>query len=139
MHGDYKLDNVMLDATRPERLVGVFDWEMSAIGDPLIDLGILLCYWVHVANAQDSALATVTAREGWFEREQILDRYAARTGLDIGLIAIYEVFALFKVAVVIQQIYARYVRGQTDDPRFSTLGERVSILAAIASNLAGRA
>lgn len=139
VHGDYKLDNVMLDATRPERLVGVFDWEMSAIGDPLIDLGILLCYWVHVANAQDSALATVTAREGWFEREQILDRYAARTGLDIGLIAIYEVFALFKVAVVIQQIYARYVRGQTDDPRFSTLGERVSILAAIASNLAGRA
>ena len=136
VHGDYKLDNVMLDVAQPERLAGVFDWEMSAIGDPLIDIGILLCYWVHVANAQDSALATVTTRDGWYGRDEILERYAARSGRNLDSIALYEVFALFKVAVVIQQIYARYVRGQTDDPRFSVFGERVGTLAGIASRLA---
>jgi len=139
VHGDYKLDNVMLDEERPDQLTGVFDWEMSAIGDPLVDVGILLCYWIHVAEAQDSAIATVTTRPGWFGREAILERYASRSGrnLDaIGLaIGLYEVFAVFKLAVVLQQIYARYVRKQTDDPRFAALGDRVALLARIAAGL----
>jgi aminoglycoside phosphotransferase (APT) family kinase protein len=142
VHGDYKLDNVMLDATQPDRLVGVFDWEMSAIGDPLVDVGILLCYWIHVASAQDAignaVIATVTTAEGWFNRDQILERYASRSGGSIDSIALYEVFAVFKLAVVIQQIYARFVRGQTDDPRFAGLGERVASLARIASELAAK-
>lgn len=132
VHGDYKLDNVMLDAEQPDRLVGVFDWEMSAIGDPLVDVGILLAYWVHVASVSDGSIATVTTREGWFDRDEILERYAMRSGRNLDAIALYEVFAVFKLAVVIQQIYARYVRGQTDDPRFASLGERVAILASIA-------
>lgn len=136
VHGDYKLDNVMFDAAQPDRLAGVFDWEMSAIGDPLVDVGILLCYWVHVASANDDAIATVTTAEGWFGRDQILERYATRSGRNVESIALYEVFAVFKLAVVIQQIYARYVRGQTDDPRFAGLGERVTTLARIASELA---
>jgi aminoglycoside phosphotransferase (APT) family kinase protein len=135
VHGDYKLDNVMLAEDEPERLVGVFDWEMSAIGDPLVDLGILLCYWVHVAAAGSDAIATVTTRDGWFDREQILQRYAARSGRDLSGIRVFEVFAVFKLAVVIQQIYARYVKGQTDDPRFAGLGDRVSALARIAADL----
>lgn len=135
VHGDYKLDNVMLDAREPEKLVGVFDWEMSAIGDPLVDVGILLCYWVHVAAAGDDAIATVTTRSGWFGRDEILERYASRSGRDLTAIGLYEVFAVFKLAVVIQQIFARYVRGQTDDPRFAALGERVTALARIASEL----
>ncbi|HEX6642887.1 MAG TPA: phosphotransferase family protein [Thermoanaerobaculia bacterium] len=138
VHGDYKLDNVMLDATQPDRLVGVFDWEMSAVGDPLIDVGILLAYWVHVASVNDPTLGTVTTRPGWFDRDEILARYAARSQRDLGSIALYEVFAVFKLAVVIQQIYARYVRGQTDDPRFAALGERVASLAGIAAALAGK-
>jgi len=137
VHGDYKLDNVMLDARQPERLVAVLDWEMSAIGDPLVDLGILLCYWVHVAGeSRDDAVSTVTTRPGWFGRDEILERYAARAKRGVGNIALYEVFAVFKLAVVIQQIYARYVRGQTDDPRFATLGERVLMLARKAASLA---
>jgi aminoglycoside phosphotransferase (APT) family kinase protein len=137
VHGDYKLDNVMLDARQPERLVAVLDWEMSAIGDPLIDLGILLCYWVHIAaESRDDAVATVTTRPGWFGRDEILERYATRAKRAVGNIALYEVFAVFKLAVVIQQIYARYVRGQTDDPRFATLGERVLMLARKAASLA---
>src|SRR5205807_3555429 len=132
VHGDYKLDNVMLDARQLDRLAGVFDWEMSAIGDPLVDVGILLCYWVHVASAGDPAMPNVTARPGWFGRNEILERYAARAGAPLDHIAVYEVFAVFKLAVVIQQIYARFVRGQTDDPRFAALGERVAALAQIA-------
>jgi aminoglycoside phosphotransferase (APT) family kinase protein len=132
VHGDYKLDNVMLDAVDPRRLVAVLDWEMSAIGDPLVDVGILLCYWVHVNDA-------VTTQGGWFNREQILERYAARSRSPLDDVALYEVFAVFKLAVVVQQIYARYVRGQTDDPRFAALGERVALLARIATELASQA
>ena len=134
VHGDYKLDNVMLDERQPERLVGVFDWEMSAVGDPLVDVGILLCYWVHTAAADD-AVGGVTSRTGWFGREEILDRYARASGQSVDGISVYEVFAVFKLAVVIQQIYARYVRGQTDDPRFEPLGARVHDLARIAMEL----
>ena len=115
VHGDYKLDNVMLDANDLRKIVAVFDWEMSAIGDPLVDVGIFLCYSVHV--------------DGIFMRDEILDRYAARTNRSLDNIALYEVFAVFKLAVVIQQIYARYVRGQTDDPRFANMGEQVAMLA----------
>lgn len=134
VHGDYKLDNLMLDASDPTRLVGVFDWEMSAIGDPLVDVGILLCYWIHAAVGHD-AIPSVTKRAGWFDREQILERYAQRSGRSLENIAVYEVFAVFKLAVVIQQIYARFVRKQTDDPRFASLGERVAMLARIATDL----
>jgi len=140
LHGDFKLDNVMLDALDLGRLVAVFDWEMSAIGDPLVDLGILIAYWVHTAPAsQGDALAAVTRREGWFTRAEILERYAARTGSDLGKIDFYEVFAVFKLAVVLQQIFYRYYRGQTDDARFATLDKRVTWLARIATALAEKA
>src|SRR5918998_2075136 len=137
VHGDYKLDNVMLDARDVGRVVGVFDWEMSAVGDPLVDLGILLGYWVHTAEAaRHDSVATVTNREGWFTREEILERYGARRGADLSGVGFYEVFAVFKLAVVLQQIFFRYRRGQTDDPRFAALGERVEWLARIATKLA---
>ncbi|MGZ4779154.1 MAG: phosphotransferase family protein [Thermoanaerobaculia bacterium] len=137
VHGDYKLDNVMLDASLDGRLVAVLDWEMSAVGDPLVDLGILLCYWVHIAgDSRDDAIGTVTARPGWFTRDEILERYARRSKRAVDDIAVYEVFAVFKLAVVLQQIYARFVHGQTDDPRFAPLGERVTMLARKAASLA---
>jgi aminoglycoside phosphotransferase (APT) family kinase protein len=136
VHGDWKLDNLMLDADRPERLVAVFDWEMSALGDPLVDLGILLAYWVPSAPpGQQDALTTVTSRPGWFTREEMVDRYAARSGRDLSRLSYFEVFALFKIAVVIQQIYYRFVKGQTDDPRFAAFGARVASLARQATNL----
>ncbi|HEX8354973.1 MAG TPA: phosphotransferase family protein [Pyrinomonadaceae bacterium] len=137
VHGDYKLDNVMLDARDVGRVVGVFDWEMSAVGDPLVDLGILLGYWVHTAAvARRDSVATVTDREGWFTREEILERYGSRAGPDLAGVGFYEVFAVFKLAVVLQQIFFRYRRGQTDDPRFAALGERVAWLARVATKLA---
>ena len=136
VHGDFKLDNVMLGSDDPARIVAVFDWEMSAVGDPLVDLGILLCYWVHTATAPErDALTSVTNRPGWFTREEILERYAARTGFDLTDITFYEVFAVFKLTVVLQQIFFRYHRGQTDDPRFATLDERVAWLARVGVGL----
>src|SRR5262249_34095127 len=138
VHGDFKLDNVLLDPLDPSRLVAVFDWEMSALGDPLVDLGILLAYWSPTAPpSQRDALSTVTDRPGWLTRDEIIARYAARSGRDVSAIQFYETFALFKIAVVIQQIYFRYVRGQTDDSRFANFGERVDYLARHAARLLG--
>jgi aminoglycoside phosphotransferase (APT) family kinase protein len=140
VHGDFKLDNVMLDGSDVGRIVGVLDWEMSAVGDPLIDLGILLAYWVHVSTAsQRDAVDSVTRHSGWFTRAEILKHYGGATGLDLTNITFYEVFAVFKLAVVLQQIFYRYHRGQTDDPRFADLDKRVAWLARTAAALAGKA
>ena len=136
VHGDFKLDNVMLDPTDVGRIVAVLDWEMSALGDPLVDLGILLAYWVPTAPPlQRDALTTVTHRPGYFMRDEILERYAARSGRDLSGIRFYHVFAIFKIAVVIQQIYFRYVSGQTRDARFASFDERVAYLAGQAAAL----
>ena len=136
VHGDFKLDNVMLDPADVGRIVAVLDWEMSALGDPLVDLGILLAYWVPTAPPlQRDALTTVTHRPGYFTRDEILERYAARSRRDLSGIRFYQIFAIFKIAVVIQQIYFRYVQGQTTDPRFATFDERVAFLAAQATSL----
>ena len=138
VHGDFKLDNVVLDASDVGSVVAVLDWEMSALGDPLVDVGILLAYWAPTARpGQRDALTSVTDRPGWCTRDEIVERYAARTGRDVSAITFYETFAMFKVAVVIQQIFYRYVRGQTNDPRFAGFGERVTYLAREAARRAG--
>jgi aminoglycoside phosphotransferase (APT) family kinase protein len=137
VHGDFKLDNLMLDATDLGHPVAVFDWEMSALGDPLIDLGILLAYWTHAKPGQgQDALTSVTDRPGWHTRDEIVERYARHTHFDLSRLQFYEAFALYKIAVVIQQIFFRYKRGQTDDPRFANFGERVTRLAQKAAELA---
>jgi aminoglycoside phosphotransferase (APT) family kinase protein len=137
VHGDFKLDNVMLAPDDVGRIVAVFDWEMSALGDPLVDVGILLTYWAPTAPPQQrDALTTVTDRPGYLSTSEIVDRYAARSGRDVSGIRYYEIFAVFKIAVVIQQIYARFVHGQTSDPRFATFDARVAYLARHAAGLA---
>jgi aminoglycoside phosphotransferase (APT) family kinase protein len=138
VHGDFKLDNVMLDANDISRIVAVFDWEMSALGDPLVDLGIVLAYWEPTApESQRDALTSVTHRPGYFTRDEVIDRYATRSGRDLSTIRFYEIFALFKIAVVIQQIYYRYATGQTADARFAAFDARVAYLARHAATLAG--
>ena len=136
VHGDFKLDNVMLDRKTCEKIVGVFDWEMSAIGDPLIDLGILICYWTHWAKLADAAkiesLEAVTLKEGWFSRAEIIENYEKKAGRNLEDFTFYEVFAVFKLAVVLQQIFYRYLKGQTDDPRFAKMDAMVKYLAKIA-------
>jgi hypothetical protein len=112
VHGDFKLDNVMLDATDVGHLVAVLDWEMSALGDPLVDVGILLAYWRQTAQpGQQDAVTSVTDRPGWATPADIVERYAARSGRDVSQMRFYETFAVFKIAVVIQQIFFRYTAG----------------------------
>jgi aminoglycoside phosphotransferase (APT) family kinase protein len=113
---------------------------MSALGDPLVDLGILLAYWSPTAPpSQRDALTTVTDRPGYFTRDEILDSYSMRSTRDLSNIRFYETFAVFKIAVVIQQIYFRYVQGQTTDARFATFDTRVAYLARHAADLASLA
>jgi len=139
VHGDFKLDNVMLDEADVGRIVAVFDWEMCALGDPLVDVGILLAYWSATASpGQHDAISSMTDRPGWLTRDEIVERYARRSRRDVSAIRFYEIFALFKIAVVIQQIFYRYARGQTDDPRFAHFDTRVAHLARRAAALIER-
>jgi aminoglycoside phosphotransferase (APT) family kinase protein len=138
VHNDYKLDNVMLRPTG-DRVEAVLDWEMTTIGDPLADLGLTICYWTWASvAAQDDphpATPSVTSQPGWYTRDQFLDRYAQRTGRDITHIRYHEVLGLFKLAVILQQIYYRFHRGQTQDERFRTFDRRVRGLIRQAASL----
>ena len=138
MHNDFKLDNVMLDPREPSRIIAILDWEMCTVGDPLIDLGIALCYWAQKDDpeARRESISPVTTEPGWMTRDELAARYAEKTGRDVSGIAFYEVFALFKVAVVLQQIYYRFVKGQTHDERFKDFDRRVAGLARAAWELA---
>ncbi len=144
VHNDYKLDNIMLDSAAvsgPARVEAVLDWEMATVGDPLVDLGCVMCYWPEAGDppVRRDALSAITTLPGWFSRARIVDRYAALTGRDVSALGYYEVFGIFKIAVVLQQIYFRYHRGQTRDERFRNFDQRVRGLIEIAAELAGRA
>src|SRR5436190_2779939 len=139
LHNDYRLDNCLLDAADPGRVEAVLDWDMCTQGDPLADLGYVLNYWVEPGDdpAWREIAAMPTWREGFPSRAEAIERYAGRTGFDVSPIGWHQVFAAFKLAVIIQQIYIRFVRGQTQDQRFRFYYRRVLGLAAKARLLAG--
>jgi len=130
IHNDYKFDNVMFDPEDFTKIIGVLDWEMSTIGDPLADLGTALGYW---NEAGDDVLGTtqcfITVLPGAPTRVELAERYAEKTGADISNLHYYYVFALYKLAVVLQQIYYRYHQGLTKDERFGMLIHLVRLLA----------
>ena len=134
IHNDFKLDNVIFDSEHFERVVGVLDWEMATVGDPLIDLGTTLCYWVEAgdSDAFKNLSFGPTHLPGMYTRAQLAERYAEKTGRDVGPIVFYYAFGLFKTAVVLQQIYYRYQKGLTSDPRFAGLIFGVRLLAEAA-------
>ena len=134
VHNDFKLDNLMLDLNDPGRIEAVLDWEMATVGDPLVDLGLILCYWSQPSDPGGTK-ESLTSAPGWFTRDDLLGRYAEKTGRDLSLINYYEVFALFKLAVVLQQIYVRFHRGQTQDERFRHFDKRVHNLIEQAAAL----
>ena len=139
VHNDYKLDNVMLS---PDmfRIEAVLDWEMATVGDPLVDVGLTLSYWSWAAAPQleTYGVPALTVRPGWYTREQFLSRYAERTGRDLTHILFYEVLGIFKLAVILQQIYFRFHRGQTSDARFGNFNRQVKGLARLAAALVER-
>ncbi len=132
IHNDYKFDNLVLNPDNPREVRGILDWEMTTLGDPLMDLGGALGYWV---QADDLAVLhnlrfCPTHLPGMFSRQQIADYYAERTGAEIANILFYYVFGLFKSLVIVQQIYFRFQKGLTTDPRFGQFIHAVGILSA---------
>ncbi len=140
IHNDYKYDNLVLHPQELERVVAVLDWEMATIGDPLMDLGTSLGYWMDPDDAPEHRLlpAGPTTLPGNLSRAGVVERYAARTGRDVSNIVFYYVYGLFKIAVIAQQIYYRYKQGLTQDPRFSALIGAVRILGHTSSQAIAR-
>lgn len=137
VHNDFKLDNVMLDATTPDRIEAVLDWEMTTVGDPLCDLGLTLCYWGST-QVPGTPIQAITTAPGWFTHDEFVDHYARHTGRDLSALAWHEAFGVFKLAVILQQIYFRFWRGQTTDERFRNFDQRVRALVDQSSEMMER-
>ncbi len=127
----------MLRAGAVDRIEAVLDWEMTTVGDPLADLGLTLCYWAwaDAPALRARGMPALTSQPGWYTRDQFIQRYAERTGRDLTHIGYYEVLGIFKLAVILQQIYYRLSRGLTQDARFRDFGERVKGLVGLAASL----
>jgi len=130
IHNDYKFDNMVLDPGEITRIVGVLDWEMATVGDPLMDLGTALAYWVEEGDPEPlkGMRFGPTTLDGMMTRAEVAERYAQVSGRPVGDIVFYYAFGLFKTAVVVQQIYYRWKQGLTQDPRFAPLIHAVGML-----------
>lgn len=134
IHNDYKYDNLVLDPDDLSRIVGVLDWEMATIGDPLMDFGTTLGYWVDPNDPAElqSLPFGLTTLAGNLSRRELAQRYAEQSGRNLSNILFYYVYALFKIAVIVQQIYARYKAGLTRDQRFAMMIYVVQVLGKTA-------
>jgi aminoglycoside phosphotransferase (APT) family kinase protein len=130
IHNDYKYDNVVLDPGDITKILGVLDWEMCTIGDPLADLGTALAYWVDAADPEElqENRSGPTTHPGSLTRAELVEYYAQKTGRDVSQISFFLTLARFKLAVIVQQIYYRYHQGLTKDERFASLPRRINIL-----------
>ena len=139
VHNDYKLDNVLVDPADPARPVAVLDWDMCTVGDSLVDLGYLLNQWVEAGDDPSwiECSSMPTAEAGFPARAEVVHRYALRTGFDVEDIDWYFALSTMKFAVIIQQIFIRYRRGQTRDERFARFDERVRNAIDKACRIAG--
>jgi aminoglycoside phosphotransferase (APT) family kinase protein len=137
IHNDYRFDNVVLDENTPQNIIGVLDWEMATVGDPLMDLGNTLAYWVQADDPEESQLMRLmpTHLEGALTRRELVSRYMEKTGRATDDFAFYSAFGLFRLAVIAQQIYYRYYHGQTKDERFKMLIFGVHVLEKAANRV----
>jgi aminoglycoside phosphotransferase (APT) family kinase protein len=136
IHNDYKFDNIMLDPARLTRITAVLDWEMVTIGDPLMDLGTTLGYWISRDAGREMLNMPFNPRVLMenISRTELVEMYRDASGRDVSNILFYYVFGTFKIAVIAQQIYARYVKGLTRDARFANFDKFVASLGMIAVN-----
>ena len=135
IHNDFKYDNAVLDIDDPTKVISVLDWEMATLGDPLMDLGTTLGYWVDKNDADELKLfqLSATTLDGNPCRQDILTMYEKKSGKSIDSPVFYYVFGLFKIAIIAQQIYYRYHKGYTKDKRFSMLNIAVNSLGVMAN------
>ena len=134
IHNDYKYDNLVLDPDDLSNIISVLDWEMATVGDPLMDLGTTLGYWVDPNDMPEMKTVSfgLTTLPGNLNRGEIAQRYAEKSGYDISNILFYYVYGLFKIIVIVQQIYARYAAGLTKDERFAMFIHVVRLLGRAA-------
>ena len=139
LHNDYKLDNAMLATTDPGQLIAIFDWDMCTLGDPLCDLGTLLTYWTEPTDPpyMQQVAMMPTGEPGFMTRAEMVAHYAAKSGRDVHQINFYHALGLYRLVVIMAQIYIRYVRGQTRDKRFAGFGEIIPSFARAAVEVSG--
>jgi aminoglycoside phosphotransferase (APT) family kinase protein len=132
VHGDFRLGNTMFAGDAPARLIAVFDWEMATIGDPLADVGYLCMTWGDRSDPQPGrfALGAVTRAAGFHTRAELVERYAERSGREVGDLRWYTTLALWKSIVFMEGNYRRAIEGRTDDPYLKSFGDGVLELAA---------
>lgn len=137
IHNDYRFDNVVLDPSDNLTITGVLDWEMCTVGDPLMDLGSSLAYWVQPGDPPPMQAVRMQPSNlpGMLTRDEIVRYYGEKTGRDIPNYDFYYVFGLFRLAVIAQQIYYRWKHGQTRNPRFQAFGMFVSLLSQVADGV----
>ena len=132
IHNDFRFDNLVLDAADPGRIIGVLDWEMATVGDPLMDLGGALAYWVEAGDDEVFQMfrRQPTTTPGMWTREQVVDHYCERAGLEMTpeRWRFYEVFGLFRLAVIAQQIWYRFANKQTTNEAYAVFGPAVGYL-----------
>ena len=140
IHNDWRFDNVILDPNNPTQVIGVLDWEMATLGDPLMDLGAALAYWVEESDGMifKSTRRQPTNLKGMFTRQQVVDYYLEKTGLVPENWIFYEVFGIFRLAVIAQQIYYRYFHKQTQNPAFKDFWIVIHALHIRALKLIGK-
>lgn len=135
VHNDLKLDNCQFDPADPDRVASIFDWDMTTLGEPLVDLGTLLNYWPDPSDGPDSSRGSHEGMRtmGLPSRAEVVERYRDRTGFDTTNAGWFEAFAQWKTAVVIQQLHDRWRRGESTDPRMATIADRLPMLARSAA------
>ena len=142
VHGDFRLGNLALDPQDPGRVVAVFDWEMATLGDPLADLGYTLIYWTDPGDASDEAsigsMSPFTTLPGFLRRAELVAEYARRSGRDVAAVDFYQVLALYKLAIISEGIYARYLQGKTLGEGFAGMTRPSGALARRALAIADR-
>ncbi len=141
VHNDYKLDNVMVNTADPRQLEAIFDWDMCTLGDPMSDVGTLMTYW---SDPDDPPYMKMLAANflpvgdyNFLTRQEMMAVYAERSGRDISDLNFYHALGLFRLTVILAQIYIRYVRGQTQDKRFAALGQMLPLLVQSSADVAG--
>ncbi|MFP5332265.1 MAG: phosphotransferase family protein [Acidimicrobiia bacterium] len=133
LHNDWRLDNMAVAPDDPGRCVAVYDWDMCTRGDAFADLGTLMSVWYDPGEAPSELNTMPTHAPGWMRRADAIERYSRDTGFDLSNVDWYVVFGTFKLAVVLQQIYIRWLRGQTKDERFAVMGDGAGQLLELAA------
>lgn len=136
IHNDFKLDNVVFDPDDSTKIIAVLDWEMATLGSPLMDLGCSLAYWIEAKDPKPMQMLRMmpTQQSGMMTRKELVEYYLQKRNLTVDDFDYFYIFGLFRLAVIVQQIYQRYDAGKTTNPAFKSFGEIAKVLIQAAES-----